>query len=97
MTRPDTHDDNPLSHEEKAILSVFASLGVPAEQSVPTDIISARIMRGGFLTGAAPWLWESAFISLQVRGLVEPGPDPFSAISWRLTPEGHALVHSASS
>jgi hypothetical protein len=90
---PNESDDNPLSQEEKAILAAFANLGVPAEQSVPTDVIFARAARiPGFLPGSAPWIWESAFVSLQVRGYVEPGMDPFSAISWQLTPDGYELI-----
>ncbi len=93
MTAPDAHDDNPLSQDEKAILSAFAKLGVQAEESVPSDVIVARASQTpGFLTGSAPWIWESAFISLQVRGYVAPGMDPFSAISWQLTPEGHEYI-----
>jgi hypothetical protein len=88
--------DNPLSDEERGILAAFANLGVRAEESVPTDVIFARAMRsGGFLPGSQPWRWESAFVSLEVRGYVQPGRDPFSAISWQLTPEGHAFLHSA--
>jgi hypothetical protein len=36
-------DDNPISHEEKAILLVFHALGVPAGESVPTTLISTRL------------------------------------------------------
>ena len=90
---PHESDENPLSQDEKAILAAFANLGAAAEESVPSDVIYARATRGaGFLPGSEPWRWESAFISLQVRGYVEPGMDPFSAISWQLTPEGYELI-----
>jgi hypothetical protein len=95
MRRDDPPDDNPLGPEEKAILTAFHELGVPEGVGVPSHVIGARIGRGG---GGLPvgqtWQWESAYVSLQVRGLIEPGADPFSAITWALTPEGHALVHS---
>jgi hypothetical protein len=88
-------EDLPLGDEEKGILSVFRELGVPADENVPTDLIVARLMRGGgSLLGGQSWRWESAYISLQVRGYIEPGSDPFSAITWRLTPEGYDFVHA---
>jgi hypothetical protein len=87
-------DDNPLSLEEKGILAMFRELGVPAGESVPNDIIGARLARRGYFGGADPSKWETAYISLEVRGLIEPGEDPFSAICWRLTPHGHAFVHA---
>jgi hypothetical protein len=96
MTSTNAHEENPLSQEETSILAAFGNLGVRAEESVPSDVIFARATRSaGFLPGSEPWRWESAFISLQVRGFVEPGADPFSAISWQLTPEGHAFVHAS--
>ncbi len=92
---PHAHEENPLSEAETAIMAAFANLGVRAEESVPSDVIYARATRSaGFLPGTEPWRWESAFVSLEVRGYVEPGRDPFSAISWQLTPEGHAFIHS---
>jgi hypothetical protein len=90
------HDPNPLSEEEKGILYVFRELGVPADENVPIDLIAARLMRGGSsLFGGQSWRWESAYISLQVRGYIEPGSDPFSAITWQLTQEGYDFIHSA--
>jgi len=95
MTASHAHDENPLSQEEMGILAAFGNLGVPAGESVPTDIIFARATRSaGFLPGSEPWRWESALVSLEVRGLISPGTDPFSAITWELTPAGHELVHS---
>lgn len=89
------HDPNPLSDEEKSILFVFRELGVPADENVPRDLIGARLMRSGSsLLGGQSWRWESAYISLQVRGYIEPGADPYSAISWKLTPEGYEFIHS---
>jgi hypothetical protein len=89
------HDPNPLSDEEKGILSAFRELGVAAEENVPTDLIGSRLLRGtGSLIGGMMWRWESAYISLQIRGYIEPGADPFSAITWTLTPEGYELIHS---
>jgi hypothetical protein len=88
-------EPNPLTLEEKGILSVFRDLGVPAGASVPGDMISYRLGRAGYMAGAEPWKWESAFVSLEVRGLIQPGADPFSAITWRLTPRGHAFVHAS--
>lgn len=89
------HADNPLSDIERGILKSFRDLNVPAGSSVPADMIAARMMRlGGFYLGQ-PWQLESAYLSLQVRGLIQPGEDPFSAITWELTPGGHEFVHSA--
>lgn len=95
MDRRDSRDSNPLGPEEKAILTVFRDLGVPAGASVPSDVIGARITHGaGMLPVGQTWQWESAYVSLEVRGLIEPGADPFSAITWALTPDGHEFVHS---
>jgi hypothetical protein len=95
MSRHDSHDHNPLGPEEKAILTAFLEMDVPAGVGVPSHVIGARISRGaGALPVAQSWQWESAYVSLEVRGLIEPGADPFSAITWALTPEGHAFVHS---
>jgi hypothetical protein len=95
MNRHDSHDDNPLGPEERAILTAFREMGVPAGVGVPSHVIGARISRGaGSLPVGQPWQWESAYVSLEVRGLIEPGADPFSAICWALTPEGRAFVHS---
>ena len=95
MARRDSRDQNPLNHEEKAILSVFRDLGVPAGADVPADMIGYRLTHGmGYLPVGQPWLWESAYVSLEVRGFISPGKDPFSAIAWRLTPPRHALVHA---
>lgn len=93
MSAKHTHDDNPLSHEEQGILNAFRVLGVPANASVPTDMLAERMGRLGFMGGSEPWKWESAYVSLEVRGLITPGKDPFSAIGWMLTPRGHALVN----
>ena len=88
-------DENPLSDEEKGILSVFREIGVPAGENVATDFIGARLVRGaGYLLGGQSWRWESAYISLQVRGYIEPGADPYSAITWTLTPEGYEFIHA---
>lgn len=86
------HNDNPLSFAEKGILSVFAEMRVPAGVSVPGDTIGYRLTHSGF-GGSDPSVWETAMITLQVRGFIEPGESPFSAITWRLTPTGHAFVH----
>jgi len=95
MSRHDSPDRNPLGPEEKAILTVFRDIGVPAGVNVPTHVIGARIGHGaGGLPVGQPWQWESAYVSLEVRGLIEPGSDPFSAICWALTPDGYALVHA---
>ncbi|MFI5243894.1 MAG: hypothetical protein ACHQQR_01630 [Gemmatimonadales bacterium] len=97
MSPHDSPDPNPLGPEEKAILTAFREMGVPAGVGVPSHVIGARISRGaGALPVGQPWQWESAYVSLQVRGLIEPGADPFSAITWALTPEGHAFVHTGS-
>jgi hypothetical protein len=95
MGRRDSRDQNPLNLEEKTILSVFRDLGVPAGVDVPANMIGYRAYHGeGFLPTADPSRWETAYVSLEVRGLISPGRDPFSAIAWRLTPRGHALVHT---
>jgi len=73
---------------------MFRELGVPAGASVPADIIGSRLARRGYFAVSDPSKWETAYISLEVRGLIEPGEDPFSAICWRLTPRGHAFVHA---
>ncbi len=80
---------------ERAVLKVFRDMNVPAGAGVPTDMIGYRMSRiDGFYLGQS-WQMESAFVSLQVRGLIQPGEDPFSAITWELTPGGHEFVHSA--
>jgi hypothetical protein len=88
------HNDNPLSLQEKGILSVFAEMRVPAGVSVPGDTIGYRLARSGYVGGADPSIWETSMVTLEARGFIEPGEDPFSAITWRLTPRGHAFVHS---
>ncbi len=65
---------------------------MPANVAVPTDVVSARMGRIGFIGGADQWKWESAYVSLQVRGLITPGEGLFSAITWALTPGGHEFV-----
>ena len=95
MPHHDSHDANPLGSEEKAILLVFGDLGVPAGESVPSDVILARIGGGaGNLPSSQPWQWESAYVGLMARGLIEPGEDPFSAFTWTLTPDGYEFVHA---
>jgi hypothetical protein len=95
MPHHDSHDANPLGPEEKAILTAFRDIGVPAGANVPANVIGARIARGaGSLPVGQPWQWESAYVSLEVRGLIEPGEDPFSAIAWTLTPDGYEFVHA---
>jgi hypothetical protein len=89
------HNDNPLSSQEKEILSVFAEMRVPAGVSVPGDIISARLARGGYVGGVLLAQWETAMVTLEARGFIQPGENPFTAITWRLTPRGHAFVHNA--
>lgn len=37
---------------------------------------------------------ETALLNLQFRGVIEPGPDPFSATSWALTESGEEIVES---
>jgi hypothetical protein len=91
------HNDIPLSLEEKGILSVFAEMRVPAGVSVPGDTIGYRLARSGYFAGADPSLWETSMVTLEARGFIEPGEDPFSAITWRLTPRGHAFVHTLQS
>ena len=90
----DPSEDNPLSDIERGILKAFRDLNVPAGVGVPTDMIGYRMARiDGFVIGQA-WQLESAFVSLQVRGLIQPGDDPFSAVTLELTPGGHEFVHS---
>jgi hypothetical protein len=91
----DEHAESPLSDLERRILKSFHDLNVPAGSGVPTDVISSRMVRLGSLLAGQPWQVESALVSLQVRGLIQPGEDPFSAIAWELTPGGHEFVHSA--
>jgi hypothetical protein len=89
------HAENPLSDIERQILAAFRDMAVPAGVGVPTDMIGYRLTRLGSAVAGQPWQMESAFVSLQVRGLIQPGEDPFSAITWELTPGGHEFVHSA--
>jgi hypothetical protein len=97
MTEHEHHsaDENPLSNIERGILLAFRDMNVPAGMGVPTDMLGYRMSRiDGFVVGQG-WQLESAFVSLQVRGLIQPGDDPFSAVMLELTPGGHEFVHSA--
>ena len=81
-----------MSFAEKGVLSVFAEMRVSAGVSVPGDTIGYRLTHGGYLGFADPSVYETAMVTLEARGFIEPGEDPFSAITWKLTPRGHAFV-----
>ncbi len=82
-----------LSATELALLRVFHLKGVRVGSALPTAVLAETVV----LSGGAPVLdgaIETALLGLQVRGLIVPGPDPFSATSWMLTELGDDVVHS---
>lgn len=82
-----------LSATELALLRVFRQKGLHAGAAVPTSILTDNVVMGG----GAPVLSgeiETALLGLQVRGLIVPDPDPFSATSWKLTMWGDEVLNS---
>jgi hypothetical protein len=80
---------------EMALLSAFRLKGARAGAAVPTDVLAETV----YLSGGAPVLTgavTTALYNLQFRGLIVPGPDPFSAMSWALTKSGAEIVNSES-
>ena len=85
--------DEPLNAMESALLQVFreqGGVGVP----VPTDVLATNAsLRGGsgpMFTGSL----ETALLNLQFRGLIAPGPDPYSAMTYVLTLSGAAVLRT---
>jgi hypothetical protein len=73
-----------FSSTELALLRVFRQKGARAGMAVPESVLSEGVL----FSGGAPVLdgaVETALLNLQFRGMIEPGPDPFSATSWALT------------
>ena len=80
-----------LSSIERALLRVFRQKGVRAGMVVPESVLREGVVFSGgapVLTGAI----ETALLNLQFRGMIVPGPDPFSATSWTLTELGEEIV-----
>ena len=83
-----------LSATERALLRVFLQKGLHAGSALPTTVLTDTV----FLSGSAPVLEgaiETALLGLQLRGLIVPGPDPFSATSWMLTELGDEAVNNS--
>lgn len=84
-----------FSSTELALLRVFNQKGARAGIAIPESVLSEGVIFSGgapVLTGAI----ETALLNLQFRGIIVPGPDPFSATSWMLTKPGEAIVESDS-
>jgi hypothetical protein len=82
-----------FSSTELALLRVFRQKGGRAGIAIPESVLS----EGVIFSGGAPALngaIETALLNLQFRGMIEPGPDPFSATSWMLTESGEEIVES---
>jgi hypothetical protein len=82
-----------FSATQSALLRVFRMKGAEAGDALPTAVLAESVV----LSGGAPVLngaIETALLDLQFRGLLEPGPDPFSATSWMLTEAGDDVVNS---
>ena len=80
-----------LSSIERALLRVFRQKGVRAGMVVPESVLREGVVFSGgapVQTGAI----ETALLNLQFRGMIVPGPDPFSATSWTLTELGEEIV-----
>jgi hypothetical protein len=80
---------------EMALLRAFRVKGARAGDAVPTDVLAETV----YLSGGAPVLTgavTTALYNLQFRGLITPGPDPFSAMSWALTESGDEIVNPES-
>lgn len=87
------HMSESFSSTELALLRVFKQKGVRAGVAIPTDVLGDGVVLSGgapVLTGAI----QTALFNLQFRGVIEPGPDPFSATSWMLTDAGDEIVNS---
>jgi hypothetical protein len=87
------HAPDPLSATELALLRVFRQKKARAGDPLPTEVLESSVV----LSGGAPVLdgaIQTALFNLQFRGLIAPGPDPYSAISWALTSAGEAKVTS---
>jgi hypothetical protein len=85
--------DEPLNAIESALLQVFREQGVILGDPIPTDVLVANVS----LRGGAPVFggsMETALLNLQFRGLIAPGPDPYSATTYVLTQSGAALLRS---
>ena len=83
-----------LSVTELALLRVFRQKGAYAGDVVPTAVLTEAVV----LSGGAPVLdgaIETALLGLEFRGLIVPGPDPFSATSWMLTTLGDDALNSS--
>src|SRR3954471_5015357 len=84
---------DPFSSTELALLRVFRQKRARAGISIPTNVLAETVI----LSGGAPSLMgaiETALLNLQFRGLITPGPDPFSATSWELTESGDEVAHT---
>lgn len=82
-----------FSSTELALLRVFRQKRARTGMAIPADVLSDSVVFSGgapVLTGAI----ETALLNLQFRGLIEPGPDPYSATSWMLTESGDEIVNA---
>jgi hypothetical protein len=82
-----------FSSTELALLRVFRQNGARAGVAIPESVLTDGVV----FSGGAPVLngaIETALLNLQFRGVIEPGPDPFSATSWTLTESGEEIVES---
>ena len=81
---------DPLSSLESSILHAFGQEGARVGDCVPAGLLARRAFGNSAPIGGAV---ETAFLSLEFRGLIVPGPDPLGATSWALTPSGAKLVN----
>ena len=82
-----------FSSTERALLRVFKQKGAYAGVPIPTEVLSDGVI----MSGDAPALdgaIQTALLNLSFRGLIEPGPDPYSATSWMLTESGDEVINA---
>ena len=80
----------PLSSIESALLHAFRQEGTRAGDCVPAGLLVRKAFGNSAPIGGVV---ETAFLNLEFRGLIAPGPDPLGATTWVLTPAGAKIVN----